>query len=393
MAKTAKAELKLIARTRPRVLRGHPWVYANEVQQTLPREFDGHTVPLRDARGRFLGNGIYNSASQICWRRFERTDRKIEFGKAFLQHAIRLAVEHRERRAPGRFRRLVWSDADYIPGLIVDQFDSVLVVQAVTLAVDLRIEMISDILQDLMKPEEILFRNDAPVRKLEGLKEEVFTRSGNRFPARWFNIDGIEYFLDLERSQKTGFYLDQRLQHQRLSTMAANRRVLDAFSNQGSFGLQCARAGASEVTCLDSSEECIKLAQLNAGKNQLSINAKVANVFDYFTQKKKSETYDLVILDPPSFARNRKALSGAIRGYKELNLRAMQCLEPGGLLATYSCSQHIDGPTFEAMLEEAGVDARREFRVLEIAQQPPDHPVLLNLAESRYLNGAILELT
>jgi len=393
MAKTAKAELKLIARTRPRVLRGHPWVYANEVQQTLPREFDGQTVPLRDARGRFLGNGIYNSASQICWRRFERTERDVEFEKEFLEEAIRKAVEHRDRRSPGRFRRLVWSDADYLPGLIVDQFDSVLVVQAVTLAVDLRLETISDILQELIQPEEILFRNDAPVRKLEGMKEHVFTRSGERFHARWFSIEGIEYFLDLERSQKTGFYLDQRLQHQRIGSLAKGRRVLDAFCNQGSFGLQCARGGAKEVLSLDSSEECIKLAKLNAGKNQLGIQALVTNVFDFFTEKKKSETYDLIILDPPSFARNRKALSGAMRGYKELNLRAMQSLNSGGILATYSCSQHIDGPTFEGMLEEAAVDSRREFRVLEITQQPPDHPVLLNLAESRYLTGAILELT
>lgn len=392
MANLAKAELKLIARTRPRILRGHPWVYANEIQQMLPREFDGQAIPLRDARGRFLGLGVYNSNSQICWRRFSRVEMANGFDGAFLEEAIRRAVEWRKRNVPGKFRRLVWSDADFIPGLIVDQYDEVLVVQAVTLAVDMRLEAIARILESLLRPREILFRNDAPVRKLEGLKEVVSTRSGKRLPAQWYTIDGVEYFLDLERSQKTGFYLDQRLQHLLVGGMAKGRRVLDGFCNQGSFGLQSARHGAREVLAIDSSEDCIKLVQLNAGKNQLPIQAVKANLFDYFTEQGRDQHFDLIVLDPPSFARNRQALNGAIRGYKELNLRALQMLSPGGLLATYSCSQHVDGPTFEQIVHDAAADARREIRVLEICAQPSDHPVLLNLPESRYLRGMILEV-
>ncbi len=392
MANTAKAELRLIARTRPRVLRGHPWVYANEVQQALPREFDGQGVALRDARGRFLGVGVYNSKSQICWRRFSRDRDDVDFNADYLKPAIEAAYAHRERMAPGRFRRLVWSDADFIPGLIVDQFDDILVIQAVTIAVDRRLSEITEILQDILSPAEIVFRNDAPVRKLEGLREEVTTLSGNRLPAQWFQIDGIEYFLDLERSQKTGYYLDQRPQHLKVARLAAGRRVIDGFCNQGSFALQCARAGAASVKAVDSSEECIKLVKLNAGKNQLKVDAIEANVFDLLSGAKKHDTYDLIILDPPSFARNRKALNGAIRGYKELNLRAMQLLSPGGILATYSCSQHVDGPTFEDIVVQAAADVRREVRVLDVCEQPPDHPVLLNLAESRYLCGYILEM-
>ncbi len=367
-------------------------MYANEVQQTLPREFDGKAVQLRDARGRSLGMGIYNSASQICWRRFSRLTHELEFNEDYLKPAIERAIQLRERYTPGNFRRLVWSDADYLPGLIVDQFRDVLVVQAVTLAVDLQLTVISQILDDYLNPYDILFRNDAPVRKLEGLAEEVATMSGDRYPAQWFEIDGIEYFLDLERSQKTGFYLDQREQHMRVAQYAKGRRVLDAFCNQGSFGLQAAKAGASEVTCLDTSADCIKLVQLNAGKNQLAIQASTANVFDYFTHLDREVKFDLIILDPPSFARNRKALAGAMRGYKELNLRALQHLNDGGILATYSCSQHVDGPAYEEMLQSAASDAKRDLRILEVCNQPLDHPVLLNLAESRYLRGYILEV-
>ncbi len=392
MAKTAKAELKLIARTRPRVLRGHPWVYANEVQQTLPREFDGRAIPLRDARGRQLGVGIYNSQSQICWRRLKSRGKSTDFDVKYLREALTAAVSLREKRVPGDFRRLVASDADFIPGLMVDQFGGVLLVQALTKGVDFQMEPISAILRELLSPDEIIYRNDSPVRALEGLKEEVKTGSGLPFAARWFQVDGIEYFLDLGSPRKARFHIEQRSQHTRVASYARGRTVLDAFCNLGSFGLQCAGAGARKVVAVDLAEEAIKLTRLNAGKNQLAIQAIQGDVFGYFNGLKKKEQFDLIVLSPPSFARNRKAVPNAVRNYKDLNLKGLKALSPGGILATYSCSPYIDGPTFETVVHEAAILAKRNLRILETVEQPLDHPVLLNLAESRFLRGYILEL-
>lgn len=392
MAKTAKAELKLIARTRPRVLRGHPWVYANEVQQTLPREFDGKAIPLRDARGRQLGVGIYNSQSQICWRRLKPRGKGADFDARYLRETVSAAIALREKRVPGHFRRLVASDADYVPGLVVDQFGGVLLVQGLTKAVDLRMQTITTILRELLDPEEIIYRNDSPVRALEGLKEEVGTYSGLPYAARWFQVDGIEYFLDLGSPGKARFHLEQRSQHTRVASYARGRIVLDAFCNLGSFGLQCAEAGAQKVIAVDLAEEAIKLTRLNAGKNQLAIQATRGDVFTYFNGLKKKDLFDLIVLSPPSFARNRKAVANAVRNYKDMNLKGLKALSPGGILATYSCSPYIDGPTFENVVHEAAILAKRNLRILETVEQPLDHPVLLNLAESRFLRGYILEV-
>lgn len=392
MAKSAKAELKLIARTRPRVLRGHPWVYANEIQQTLPREFDGKAVPLRDSRGRSLGVGLYNSQSQICWRRLKGKGKGFDFDRKYLKSKIGEAVKLREVRVPGFFRRLVFSDSDFIPGLLVDQFEQVLVVQALTKAVDQKKKAIAEILQDHLAPAEIIFRNDSALRKLEGLKEEVGSRSGHRFPARWFQIDGIEYFLDLESPGKPRFHLEHRPQHTRVASFAKDRVVLDAFCNLGSFGLHCAATGAKKVTAVDLSEEATKLTRLNAGKNQLAVQVIQGDVFHFFNGLKKKETFDMIILSPPSFARNRKAVINALKNYKDLNIKALKSLNSGGILASYSCSPYIDGPTFESVLNEAAILAKKDLRILETVEQPQDHPVLMNLAETRFLRGYILEI-
>lgn len=392
MAKTAKAELKLIARTRPRVLRGHPWVYANEIQQTLPREFDGKAVPLRDSRGRSLGIGIYNSQSQICWRRLKGKGKRFDFDRKYLKSSIKAAVQLRESRVPGQFRRLVFSDSDFIPGLLVDQFNQVLVVQALTKAVDQNRATIAEILEEYLKPDEIVFRNDSPLRKLEGLKVEEGTRSGNRFSARWFQIDGIEYFLDLESIGKPRFHLEHRPQHTRVASFARDRVVLDAFCNLGSFGLHCAAAGAKKVTAVDLSEEATKLTRLNAGKNQLAVQTIQGDVFHFFSGLKKKDALDLIILAPPSFARNRKAVGNAVKQYKELNYKALKALHSGGILATYSCSPYIDSPTFETVLYESAMQAKKDLRILETVEQPQDHPVLMNMAETRSLRGFILEV-
>ncbi len=383
--KTMPSFLKLKPTTHARVLRGHPWVYAGEVQKLLPASYDGQAVELRDSRGRSLGSGLYNSKSQLVWRRFSREARP--FDAAYVRGAIQRAAA---RRASEPFRRLVWSEADHLPGLVVDQFEDVLVVQALALGVDRALPLISDILDELFRPAEIVYRNDAPTRKHEGLEAEARTRSGRPLEPRWFKIEGFEYHVDLVGGQKTGFYLDQRAQHRRVASFAKGRRVLDCFTNQGAFALHCARAGAAGVTAVDISEDCIGASRRNAERNGLSVDFVAANVFDWFGEHRE-DTFDLIVLDPPSFARNRQAVPAALRGYKELHLRALRMLTPGGILATYSCSHHVDHQTFLGTLADAAGDARREVRLLEETGQPSDHPILITMPESQYLKGLIVQ--
>jgi 23S rRNA (cytosine1962-C5)-methyltransferase len=372
-----------------RVLSGHPWVFANEVEEPLPPECDGEVVECRDRAGRLLGTGICNGRSQIVWRRLSRE--RVALDEAYLKAALELAIG---RRAPGAFRRLVWSESDELPGVVVDQYGDALVVQIQTLAMERRSTLIGDLLDRLLHPREIVFRNDAQIRRLEGLGSETHTRSGQPCEPRWTSIDGLETWLDLMGGQKTGFYLDQRAQHAAVARYCAGRRVLDAFCNQGSFALHAGKAGASGVLGLDSAPDAVDAARRNAARNGVAAQFEVANVFDWLNDaaNKAAPAWDVIILDPPPFAKSKSALEGALRGYKEINLRAMQRLSPGGVLATYTCSHHMQDADLRAVLSAASADAKRRTRVLEFCHQPPDHPVLISMPESEYLRGYILRV-
>ena len=400
--------LKLKPNAKARVLAGHPWVFANEVEALLPAAHDGEVVECRDRLGRTLGSGIYNSKSQIVWRRFSRE--RVALDEAWLRGALGRALARRgavllhpdrEGGAQGgaaslrpcnTFRRLVWSESDDLPGLVVDQFGDALVVQVQTLAMDRRTPQILDLLAELLAPAEIIVRNDGNLRRLEGLPLEVHTRSGRPWEPRWVKIDGFDYWLDLLHGQKTGFYLDQREQHAAVAKYCAGKRVLDAFCNQGPFALHAARAGASEVLGLDSAEDAIAAARRNAERNGVRAACEVANGFDRFNDKASAgdALWDVIVLDPPPFAKSKSALAGAFRGYKEINLRALQRLAPGGVLATYSCSHHMGDAELRSVLAEAAADAKRRVQVLEFCHQPADHPVLITMPESEYLRGYIL---
>jgi len=246
----------------------------------------------------------------------------------------------------------------------------------------------------VLQPAEIIFRNDAPIRRLEGLPSEVHTRSGRTWEARWIQIDGFEYWLDLERGQKTGFYLDQRAQHAAVAKYCAGKRVLDAFCNQGPFALHAGRAGAAEVLGLDSAEDAIVAARRNAHHNSVSAQFELVNVFDWLNAPARAteSLWDVIVLDPPPFAKSKSALEGALRGYKDINLRAMQRLAPGGLLATYTCSHHMHDSELRGVLAEAAADAKRKVRIVEFCHQPADHPVLITMPESEYLRGYIVRV-
>jgi 23S rRNA (cytosine1962-C5)-methyltransferase len=239
---------------------------------------------------------------------------------------------------------------------------------------------------------EIIFRNDSNIRRLEGLPLEVHTRSGQPWEPRWLRIDGFEYWLDLQAGQKTGFYLDQRPQHAAVAKYCRGARVLDAFCNQGAFALHAARAGATDVLGLDSAEDAIAAARKNVTRNNVAAEFLVANVFDWFNDPERAvePKWDVIVLDPPPFAKSRSALAGALRGYKDINLRALQRLAPGGVLATYTCSHHMHDAELRGLLVEAATDAKRKLRVLEWCHQPPDHPVLATMPESEYLRGYVL---
>ncbi len=406
--------LKLKANAKPRVLSGHPWVFVNEVESLLAPEHDGAVVECRDRTGRFIGTGIYNGRSQIVWRRLSRN--RITLDAAWLRAALVRAIERR-RGAPKNALpsdplieptppatgivasqmhsgRLVWSESDELPGLVVDQFGDALVVQIQTLAMEGMSTVISDLLVELLAPAEIIFRNDANIRRLEGLALGVHTRSGLPWAPRWVSIDGFEYWLDLAGGQKTGFYLDQRVQHGLVAKYCEGKRVLDAFCNQGPFALHAARAGATHVLGLDSSGEAVEAARSNAERNQVKAEFLEVNVFDWFNDEARATDapWDVIVLDPPPFAKSKSALEGALRGYKELNLRALKALAPGGFLATYTCSHHMQDAELRGVLAAAAADAKRRVQVLEFCHQPPDHPVLVTMPESEYLRGYIVRV-
>jgi 23S rRNA (cytosine1962-C5)-methyltransferase len=407
--------LKLKPNANARVLTGHPWVFANEVEALLPAEHDGGVVECRDRNGRLLGTGIYNSHSQIVWRRLGRE--RVELDAAWLRGRLEKAIARRETpkaksQTPNPpVRRLVWSESDDLPGVVVDQFGEVLVVQTQTMAMAKCEALLGGLLTELLQPAEIIYRNDAPIRRLEGLPLEVRTHSGRGWEPRWVNIDGLDYWLDLQGGQKTGFYLDQREQHVAVARQilrpassfakatedrqdGLRPRVLDAFCNQGPFALHAARAGAAQVLGLDSAEDAIAAARRNAARNGLRVEFAVANVFDWFNDpaREKEPLWDVIVLDPPPFAKSKSALAGALRGYKEINLRALQRLAPGGVLATYTCSHHMHDAELRDVLAGAAADAKRKARVLEFCHQPADHPVLVTMPESEYLRGYILQV-
>ena len=391
--------LKLKANAKSRVLTGHPWVFANEVEALLSAENDGGVVECRDRAGRFLGSGIYNSKSQIIWRRL--STQRVTLDEAYLRAALTKAIARRETpnaksQMPkeNQHRRLVWSESDDLPGVVVDQFGDTLVLQVQTLAMDRMSSLIVELLAELVSPAEIIVRNDAHIRKLEGLPLGVHTRSGKTWEPRWEKIDGFDYWLDLMSGQKTGFYLDQREQHAVLAKHCAGKRVLDAFCNQGPFALHAARAGAKEVLGLDSAADAIDQARKNAERNGVNASFAVATVFDWFNDPARhgEPLWDVIVLDPPPFAKSKSALEGALRGYKEINLRAMQSLVPGGLLATYTCSHHMQDAELRGVLAGAATDAKRKVKVVEFCHQPADHPVLVTMPESEYLRGYIVRV-
>ena len=379
----------LIVRPRARIFHGHEWVYQSEIQKTFGNPEPGDVISLKDFRDRPLGTAIYNPESQIVARRFTR--RKQDLDKAFFLRRIEHARKIRETSGIQKnLCRLLWSESDGLPGIILDRYGDHLVLQTLTLAMDQRVEIIKEALLEAYEPQSITLRNDSPMRKAEGMESEIKMLHGE-VPAP-FEVEsaGIKFLVDLSEGQKTGLYLDQLDTYSAVAKHSEGLKVLDCFSNQGGFGLACALAGAKEVTCVDISEGAIQAVGENAKLNAVKIKAVCANVFDFL--RESEETYDLIILDPPSFTKNKKTLKDAMRGYKEIHLRALKLLNNDGYLSTYSCSHHATREIFLSMICDAAVDAKKTLRLVENHAQKLDHPVLPTIPETGYLKGFTFQL-
>jgi 23S rRNA (cytosine1962-C5)-methyltransferase len=382
----------LIIQPRARLFHGHDWVYSTEVLKTFGQPQDGGIVYLKDGRDRMLGTAIYNSRSQIVARRFSRQRQELDLD--FFKRRISIARQYRQRRGlPESLGRLIWSESDGLPGVVVDRYGDDLVLQTLTLAMDQRKSLLVEALVDAFQPRSIIERNDAPIRKAEGMDLQTGVLHGSEPGQITIYTDGLTFRLDLLHGQKTGFYLDQLSNYRAVAAHANGRRVLDCFTNQGAFALACARAGASEVTALDISAPAIEQVRLNAAANSLAITAVECNVFDFLKEKEDLEArYDMVILDPPSFTKSKGRLHDALRGYKEIHLRALKLLNPDGLLATFCCSHHLSQEAFQGVINAASVDAKKTLRHIQSFTQGLDHPVIPTLPESAYLKGGLYEL-
>jgi 23S rRNA (cytosine1962-C5)-methyltransferase len=375
----------LIIAPRARIFHGHEWVYSTEIKKSFGNPQPGDVITLKDFRDRPLGSAIFNPTSQIVARRFSR--RRQDLDADFFLRRIRQAI-HLRAELPGideTLARLVWSESDGIPGLIVDRYGDHLCVQTTTLAMDMRVDLIRDALVELLAPKSITLRNDSPSRKAEGMEQSITLIHGENPGAFTVTANGITFEIDLIDGQKTGLYLDQLQAHAEVAALSKGLRVLDCFTNQGGFALACAKAGAAKVTAVDISASACAAARKNAELNGLEIEVIEANVFDFL--KSAQPEYDLIILDPPSFTKNKKTLMDAMRGYKEIHLRALKLLEKDGILSTFCCSHHASRELFLENLADASVDAKKSLRLLTEHHQRSDHPVLIAIPETSYLKG------
>jgi 23S rRNA (cytosine1962-C5)-methyltransferase len=382
----------VVVKPRARILHGHDWVFSSEVLKVFGNPADGDVVSLKDRRDRLIGSAIYNSKSQIVARRFSRRKQNLDLD--FFKRRIAQAAEYRARRGvEPRLCRIVWSESDGLPGLIIDRYGDHFVIQTLTLAMDMRKNLIADAVIELSGKVTIIERNDAPVRKAEGLVSHTEVLRGDAPSQIAIEIDNVKFELDLLRGHKTGFYLDQRHNYPTIAGFAHGRRLLDCFTNQGAFALTCSRAGAADVTGVEESPENIAAAKRNAAHNDLKVRWIEQDVFQFLRAAEKAGTqYDLIILDPPSFTKTRSGLRDALRGYRELHMRAFKLLSKGGILATFSCSHHVSDTAFSQTIADALVDARRSARRLQRFEQAPDHPVLPTIPETEYFKGFLLEM-
>ena len=383
-----------------RVLAGHPWIYAGSILRSTVPVADGALVQIKDHRQRLLGVAFYNSKSKIQARVLD--PERVAVDCAFFQDRIRAALAVRKKNLPGATTfRVINAESDFLSGLIIDKYADVLVLQISSLGMEQRKEMIVEALEAVFAPRAIVERSEAAFRKFEGLPETNGLLRGTLDGPVRIDLNGLKFEVDILGGHKTGLYLDQQKNYALVAALANSGQILDCFSFLGGFALHCARAGAAQVHCLEQSADACASAARHAAANGLADKCSVetVNVFDWLKERtavrpheKVIPRFDAIILDPPSFTRTRAAVDDALRGYKEIHLRALKLLKTGGTLATFCCSHHVDAVLFESIILAAAYDARRVLRRVAVFSQSPDHPILPAVPETEYLKGFAYEV-
>jgi len=393
LLRRAMKTVKLHPGRERRILRGHRWIFSNEIAGPV-NDFDpGSWVEALTAKGVSLGVGYINPSSLIAVRLVCPPGKKPD--EKFFRQALLDAASFRRFLYPGQETfRLVFGESDGLPGLVVDRYGEVLVYQAATVGMTGMEDLVRDLLVDLFKPAALVFRNDSASRAFEGLALEKGVARGSLAGEISVSIDGIAYLVDVLGGQKTGMYLDQRDNRKAAARWMKGKRVLDLFCYNGAWSLSAIAAGASEAIGVDQSPDAVEQARRNAQINGFGDRAffVAADVFDYLKRIPRS-SFDVVVLDPPAFARTRSAVTEARKGYTDLNRRALLSLKPGGILITCSCSYHMSEELFRDALISAAQASGRKLRLLQALGQALDHPVLLAMPETRYLKCFVVEVT
>ncbi|GIX07006.1 MAG: 23S rRNA methyltransferase [Candidatus Poribacteria bacterium] len=375
----------------------HPWVFSGAVAQASPELPAGAIVDIYDAQGNWLARAAYHPQAELCARVLTWDPSEIP-DTTWLRQRIAASLERRhfDRLPPTAARRLVFSEADGLPGLIVDRYGEYLVVSLLTAFWEQRRELLTEVLVEQVQPKGIFERSDGETRAREGLPPAIGPLYGPEPPELVpFEEAGCRFLADVRAGQKTGFYLDQRENRARIAQLASGARMLNVFSYTGAFGIVALTHGADSVLNIEASQDAAALGDRHAEENGVQ-NRWETIVGDAFQELRRlrndGERFDLVVLDPPKFASTKHHLERACRGYKDLNLLAIQLLRPGGILATFSCTGLVDPKLFRQVVAAAAMDSKREVRLLEKRTQPDDHPILMTFPESEYLKGLILRV-
>lgn len=377
-----------------RIAAGHPWIFGNEIGSEQGEAEAGDIVDVFSAGGSFVGRGYQNPASQIRVRLLTR-DREETIDAAFFHRRIDAAWAYRQRLGYSQNCRLIFGEGDGLPALVIDKFGDYFVLQTLSLGMDRWKGAIVDALQNLFSPAGIYERNDVPVRELEGLPQQKGFLSAPFNTKILLEENGVKFQVDVEHGQKTGFFLDQTRNRAAIAPIVKDAEVLEAFCYTGSFSLHAAHYGAKAVLGLDISENAVAAAAQNAALNGYEDRCafQAVNAFDVLKAwGREGKRWDVVILDPPAFTKSRAAIDKAITGYKEINLRGIKLVRPGGFLVTASCTGLVTPEMFMRTVTDAARDARRHLRVVQWAAQGPDHPILPHVPATQYLKFLIAQV-
>lgn len=374
------------------VLKGYPWIFNNEVNGFDGKVENGEVVSVYTFQKVFLAYGFINTSSKIMIRVLSlNIEEKID--KSFFKKRIEKALEHRNQINFGDTARLVFSEADFLPGLIIDKYKDVIVVSFLSLGMDKIKDMIVEIIKEILNPVAIFERNDSPVRLKEGLELEKKLLYGVLPEELIISENDIKFYVDVVDGQKTGFFLDQKMNRDYLKHFVREKAVLDCFSNIGGFGLNAIKNGAKSVSCCDISEKACENIKRNIELNNFkNVEVICTDVFDYLRKPDNKNKFDVIILDPPAFSKSGKTIKKAYSGYKEINLSAMKMIKDCGYLLTFSCSQHMTEDLFMDMIKEAALDSKRRVQFIDMKIQSIDHPMLLTSEEQMYLKCVVLRV-